>query len=476
MRLETGQTSDNGKTNNRRSASRFNWRYYVGQRLPPPLLRLLMRLLRLMGRGRRRLHVPGNPKNGTDSGSAAVGLKIDNTIAISSLQILSQGDQKLWEILSRVIAETRRGMSVASDQRDNSIIEGRLANHALCSVQDSLGPKHRDVVASAIASAVRTHANYASELGEDFDTRVLNQDGFLNLGPVLSKEQAEEVVAHLRNRLCYAGHVPIYSDGIPRTIEECSKRAHYASYSLEDVLLAPHLLELALKPSLINSVAKYLGGTPTLYSIHAWWTFAQEGSVGVTHRFHRDLDDYRFLSAFVYLTDVASGDGPVEFIRGSHGVDVTNECLRAWQPIAGASGSGGGDAPRSVLGKLARALSRSPFRSKPQSLLAEDLFPPASQNGYSISIDLNSLFRDRVITFVGPAGTAFLADTFALHRGTPPMAKDRLVCWIRYGVSENTIYHNDRTHPIPAELICNRIQLDDRTNYITRLIIQRNNS
>ena len=47
------------------------------------------------------------------------------------------------------------------------------------------------------------------------------------------------------------------------------------------------------------------------------------------------------------------------------------------------------------------------------------------------------------ITITGKAGTAILADTFAIHRGQPLQQGTRLVCWWRYGSHLNNMHFHD---------------------------------
>ncbi len=61
-------------------------------------------------------------------------------------------------------------------------------------------------------------------------------------------------------------------------------------------------------------------------------------------------------------------------------------------------------------------------------------FYPGTQDGSE---------SDTSITITGKAGTAILADTFAIHRGQPLQQDSRLVCWWRYGLSINAMHYHD---------------------------------
>ena len=71
------------------------------------------------------------------------------------------------------------------------------------------------------------------------------------------------------------------------------------------------------------SIARgYFGSEPALIGARAWWSFAAAGEDGEVARngqaFHFDLDGYRALSFFFYLTEVDMEGGPHIFVRGSH--------------------------------------------------------------------------------------------------------------------------------------------------------------
>jgi hypothetical protein len=59
-----------------------------------------------------------------------------------------------------------------------------------------------------------------------------------------------------------------------------------------------------------------------------------------------------------------------------------------------------------------------------------------------------------ILTVLGDAGTAFLADTYGLHRGMRPATKPRTILWVRWGVSDPPQgYVWDRTQPVQKELL-----------------------
>ena len=112
--------------------------------------------------------------------------------------------------------------------------------------------------------------------------------------------------------------------------------------------------------------------------------------------FHRDIDSYKFLKMFVYLTDCFQGDGHHEVYLGSH----------RYTPLS--------------LGPIARYTNAEVERAIPQA---------------------------RIHFVEGRAGYAFAEDTFAFHRGTKPRTGDRLILNIEFMESTFASLY-ERTFPV----------------------------
>jgi hypothetical protein len=77
---------------------------------------------------------------------------------------------------------------------------------------------------------------------------------------------------------------------------------------------APVLRALTSDPQLLAISRGYLGTEPALIGARMWWSFV--GPADTTQRvnagqgFHYDIDGYRGLTVFFYLTDVTPSSGP----------------------------------------------------------------------------------------------------------------------------------------------------------------------
>jgi hypothetical protein len=124
---------------------------------------------------------------------------------------------------------------------------------------------------------------------------------------------------------------------------------------------------------------------PVLLGSRAWWSYPPPPSSAAARQphlfgFHYDIDDYKFIKLFIYLTDVDLASGPHVAISGTH-------------------------RSKSLFEKVNRRISDE-----------------VANDRYKESI--------RVIT--GRAGTAFLEDTFCYHKGMSPQ-KRRLIMELEFG-------------------------------------------
>jgi hypothetical protein len=179
-----------------------------------------------------------------------------------------------------------------------------------------------------------------------------------------------------------------------------------------------------------------------LYSVHAWWSFPQDKPVSLNSQFfHRDIDDWRFITVFIYLTDVGPETGPHQFIRGSHRLSG----MRQLRDRAAARGQdvSGFDSENSFV---------SYFNEK-------------------FSADCETLFADSISSFTGPRGTALIANTVGIHRGLLPRRDPRLIFWARYGLGPNANSADREQGPISRRLVKNMRWDSPRTRYINRLLV-----
>lgn len=281
---------------------------------------------------------------------------------------------------------------------------------------ETCGEQNRKLIAKSLAALVNEVMPH--ELVPDPRLSQLEQNGIVPI-TTFNDQQIVDIVNHLQTRSVYNAHVP-YGDGVKRHLSDARNHA-FGCYELFDLVTCPHLMKVALNEDLLNLAANYLGCLPTLYSINSWWSFPGRGVAG-TQKYHRDYDDYKFLAVFVYLTDVTMTNGVHCYINHTHDTDVLT----------------------SVAG----------IRFEDPLSVCDTSLKPYEQ------------------VLLGKAGTSFMSDTYGIHKSMPLTAGDRLVMWIRYGLANNGPAKAQLRYKVPKSVMPDTIQFDDKTNYITRLILE----
>ena len=201
----------------------------------------------------------------------------------------------------------------------------------------------------------------------------LDADGWLPLPGLIQPEWVGEIKAYLAGRLARDPYRPEL--GRFRAPDEVPPQTHVSHFNNADIVRAPHLMAIANDARVLALVEAWMGVKPTLAALRVWWsTPTATGEPEHAELFHRDVDDLQFIKLFVYLTDVGEDTGPHIFVEGSQRIDK--------------------------LTRIAR---------------------------YTDEQVAEAFGEDAIRRFTGPAGTAFLENTYGMHRGLPPRAGPRLI-------------------------------------------------
>ena len=107
------------------------------------------------------------------------------------------------------------------------------------------------------------------------------------------------------------------SYGIPR---ECSNLI--ATFALKDSLnRCSHIKDIVSDPVILSIVSHYLRCSAQLSDLSFWHSFptiTAQPETEAAQLFHYDLDEFRWLKLFVFLTDVNLNTGPHVYIPGTH--------------------------------------------------------------------------------------------------------------------------------------------------------------
>jgi Phytanoyl-CoA dioxygenase (PhyH) len=236
--------------------------------------------------------------------------------------------------------------------------------------------KQRNLQAATIARKLPSYTVKNTLAATQFE-----QDGIFHLAKPLPLETVNSIKAYLSTCQSYD---PYRQDlGFFHAPDQVPPHTHVAHFRAEDFVKAPHVLEIANSPEVLDIVGAYFGCKPTISLMTAWWSVPSHEGAQEAENFHRDYDDLKFAKLFVYLTDVDEESGPHFFVKGSHNSD-------------------------SLI-----------WRKRYQDKEVLESFPEKSDH----------------LTLTGKAGTAFIETTFGLHRGVPPLSKPRLLLQILYSLN-----------------------------------------
>lgn len=249
---------------------------------------------------------------------------------------------------------------------------------------------------------------------DDLQNNALQRRGFVRFGQLLSRKQCAEVLGYLSR--CEV--TDPYRPDQPGFLPEAAGRAphsHVGYHRPIDVLRAPHLLEVANRADVLDCVASFLGCKPTIDYLAAWWSYPTGLPAAQAENFHRDVDDFRFVKLFLYLTDVGTENGPHVYVSSS--------------------------AEDRRLRKLVRLTDEEVDREFGSS---------------------------NIQIMTGNAGDAFVENTVGIHKGQPLQAGHRVIFQAVYTVSGTP--YGPKT-PVLAldELPCERRQDLDR--WINRIYL-----
>ena len=201
----------------------------------------------------------------------------------------------------------------------------------------------------------------------------LRSAGISHLGELLPGSQAQVLFDYFRQRLVRDQYRSFTHAYLPDS-DEHDPLSHTAHHAPRDIVMAPGLLALANRPDILEVVSPLLGCKPTLGYLAAWWSYPTALGAQQAEHFHRDVDDWRFVKLFVYLTEVGQHNGPHVYVKYS-----------------------------AVHGAL-RDIRR---------LTDEEV--------------LQAFGAENVIRITGRAGEGFLEDTFGVHKGQPVSQGKRLI-------------------------------------------------
>jgi hypothetical protein len=245
----------------------------------------------------------------------------------------------------------------------------------------------------AAAPADGADAEALSDASASSVADTVRRDGICT-GLRLPAATVAEIRAFADNTTCYASmdrRMP-FLPGEHAEAERRYGRTILVGHFLEAVLDCPAAAAVARNRWLHAVAAEYLGAAPKIIATRLWWSFPAAAanqtdlSLASQDSFHFDLDDWKQIKFFFYLTDVDERTGPHIYARGSH----------ARRPLS----------HQFTL-----------FVGKPDAAI------------------IAAYGAEALETVTGPAGSGFVEDPFGFHTGSVVQRDRRLILEISFGIS-----------------------------------------
>jgi hypothetical protein len=237
---------------------------------------------------------------------------------------------------------------------------------------------------------IEEHWSRLKDVDVDQAVASLKQKGLYG-GLCLRDETLNEFRLFCQEAICFGNGQHNYPFRISdRSAAEQSYQLKFSVGRYLTCLSECSTLKSLVHDSTLLSIARgYLGVEPAFIGARMWWSFCVGSNSDQQRRngqsFHYDLDGYRAIAFFFYLSDVDLGTGPHVCALKSH--------------------------RRKPLSFLFSA-----FKSRSDEQI-ETVYGP-----------------DQIVTVCGSAGYGFAEDIFCYHKGLHPVTSDRLLLQIRYGL------------------------------------------
>ena len=230
------------------------------------------------------------------------------------------------------------------------------------------------------------------DVSVDQAARSIFEDGFFS-GLRLRDEVIEQLLALSSMATCFGDGLldcPFHYAEKSDAEQRYGQKFRLGRYN-RAFLASPVLQALSSDTQLLAIARKYLLTEPVLIGARMWWSFASPATVEEQMKagqgFHYDIDGFRALTFFFYLTDVGPSNGPHVYVRGTHVKKSLRHIVSMYK--------GRGDA------EIERCYG-----------------------------------REHQIVSCGPAGSGFAEDIFGFHKGLHPVSGDRLIVQVRYGLRD----------------------------------------
>jgi hypothetical protein len=288
-------------------------------------------------------------------------------------------------------------MSIASKMRQLGRVMTDVRWWPFYLQRQVMAPSPRTRLSGLVAAKLRPQGARSPVVGSDTVQRIADMEdaGISHFGQLLSTNQAAELRQYFLQKPVKDPYRADGSTFLPDSPER-HPDSHITHHEPQDIVLAPYLFSIANRTDILAIVEGMLGCKPTLGYLATWWSYHTDKGAQQAEHFHRDVDDWRFVKLFIYLTDVGAKNGPHIYVSHS---------------------------------------SASPELRQIRRFTDEEV--------------VATFGADQVMELTGRAGEGFLEDTFGIHKGQPVTEGCRLIFQAVY--SMYPLPYGPKSPVIPAK-------------------------
>lgn len=220
------------------------------------------------------------------------------------------------------------------------------------------------------------------------------------VGFSLQNSTLQDLLTFAETAPCYANRdpaLPFYIKNKDQFEQELGARLLVAGY-LDAHETCDAYQKLKTDPYLLDVAGQYLNHSAVYMRGELAWGFPTPNTlaekVSTARVYHCDINDFKTIKFFFYLTEVGEGEGPHAYIKGTH---RHRRFGHQW------------------IGQGCAAIDDE--------------------------VLMESYGRDRVHVITGPAGLGFAGDPYCLHKGGVPYQQPRLLLQLEFGIYPYRIWY-----------------------------------
>lgn len=196
-----------------------------------------------------------------------------------------------------------------------------------------LSPEEKKFISEALRSYNLLSINEIKKIKSNMEinTKILNLEnkGYCDLGKIFSDQECDDFIRLLNGKNCFNSQTPMQSDGSLLKFDptkDIFSKSNYSYFSfLPDITLSFSPIKNFLNDQNLNTIIKgYLNFDAEIYNCVTWYNPKSEKPHYV-HRFHRDPDDFKFLTMIIYWNKIDQLNGCLIYLRNSHNSTVSEE-------------------------------------------------------------------------------------------------------------------------------------------------------